>query len=969
MFSQDHEETQRDPEGYMHISKLQVHDNPIFEIQRFDDYRTPLSSNGSPAHILQFVSSNNTLCIATDNSQIQRWNIDSDEQTFIVLPKTSKQTEQVRKLFLDPSGHHLIVSTTSRCNFYLHSSKNKLVPLPKPKTGIIESVGWNFSNGSKDSTGSILLGLDDGSIHETFLAENRQRFCSKVFDLPFGKSCLGIEMHQFTDEKGMSHWFVMAASPQIHYQFIGGPKIEDVFASIGEDYNFRELPGTLQYGGLQFYREKGEAQWCAHMTGSGVYIGRLDFADGDESSGMIMDDKIISYTEFGYAQGTAPLSFALTEFHVILAYPDRVIGVNHLSKEIVFDRSFNFSSYGQMVQFSWDFHNEMLWLFSDRFVFEIAILDERRDVWKLYLEQQQFESAFRYASDNQKQLVLTAQANYLFDQGDHELSAHIFASSNCSFEQVSLKFINNGATSALRIYLLSKLQAFVEADINQSVGKFLTQRTMIATWLVELFLDEINSVKGSEVKQKQYETVIDQFKQFLTDFKDQLHSKTTFQLMEGHGLVDEMLFYGMLIEDWDKVLSYHTQNEEYLKALQVLESLRKSQDANAVQHFFYSFIPIIIQHEPKLTVDILLKMPDLNPVRLLPGLMRYNREQNHSGDAIHHAIRYLQYVIEVRGVHDPAVHNYLISLYAKEEDEQMIVGFIRSQEFNECYDMKYALRLCHQEHKTEAGVLIYKSMGLFSDAVALALTIPVRGFEVAKEIASQVPSHHVDSKKLWLLIGAYVVKTEKDVKKAMAILKECSLLHIEDILPLFPDDVQIGDFKDEISKSLSAYTERIEDLKAEMSQYTNTADKIRRDITKLRNRYGEIDGAQHCDLCDKPILLAKFILFPCTHAFHLDCASELVRKHLLVHPERLQYFDNDFDLDLEFDYGDRMSTFNPSNGNVKAETSERFIGLVPRSDPVILAKSECPFCGDVMIESVGLPLILESDAEIQSWEL
>ena len=52
-----------------------------------------------------------------------------------------------------------------------------------------------------------------------------------------------------------------------------------------------------------------------------------------------------------------------------------------------------------------------------------------------------------------------------------------------------------------------------------------------------------------------------------------------------------------------------------------------------------------------------------------------------------------------------------------------------------------------------------------------------------------------------------------NIKDAMAILKECPLLGIEDILPFFPNEVQINDFRDEICKSLQQYNNKIQDLK------------------------------------------------------------------------------------------------------------------------------------------------------------
>jgi hypothetical protein len=53
------------------------------------------------------------------------------------------------------------------------------------------------------------------------------------------------------------------------------------------------------------------------------------------------------------------------------------------------------------------------------------------------------------------------------------------------------------------------------------------------------------------------------------------------------------------------------------------------------------------------------------------------------------------------------------------------------------------------------------------------------------------------------------------------------LVKIEDILPLFPDFVQIDNFKEAICQSLEDYNAQIERLKGEMADATRIADALR----------------------------------------------------------------------------------------------------------------------------------------------
>lgn len=117
---------------------------------------------------------------------------------------------------------------------------------------------------------------------------------------------------------------------------------------------------------------------------------------------------------------------------------------------------------------------------------------------------------------------------------------------------------------------------------------------------------------------------------------------------------------------------------------------------------------------------------------------------------------------------------------------------------------------------------------------------------------------------------------------AIALLKECALLKIDDLLPWFPDFVVIDRFKDKIVESLEDYNARIDELKEEMDHYTSSAEQVRVEIRGLKTRHGELRGDQVCELCDQAILSRVFYLFPCSHAFHADClVAEVVAARSL----------------------------------------------------------------------------------------
>jgi hypothetical protein len=113
--------------------------------------------------------------------------------------------------------------------------------------------------------------------------------------------------------------------------------------------------------------------------------------------------------------------------------------------------------------------NDTTWLFSDSCFYEVVPIREDRDIWRLYLEQQQFEEALLHVNEENRILVLDAQANYYFEQKEYELAAKFFASSKRTFEEVALKLIKYGAIRALKTYLMLKLHAYVEKDSTPGV--------------------------------------------------------------------------------------------------------------------------------------------------------------------------------------------------------------------------------------------------------------------------------------------------------------------------------------------------------------------------------------------------------------------------------------------------------------------------------------------------------------------
>lgn len=167
-----------------------------------------------------------------------------------------------------------------------------------------------------------------------------------------------------------------------------------------------------------------------------------------------------------------------------------------------------------------------------------------------------------------------------------------------------------------------------------------------------------------------------------------------------------------------------------------------------------------MQMKPKETVPVLIRRSFLEPARLIPAMMRYLSLYNPQSGEENQVIRYLEAVH--KDCDDPAIHNLLLSLYAKQEDSTKLLNFIKSGSENGVYDPKYALRVCVENNQTDACIRLYSMMNLYEDAVNLALKS--NNIVLAQECAEK-PEDEENKKKLWLKIARHVIEKEKNVKK------------------------------------------------------------------------------------------------------------------------------------------------------------------------------------------------------------
>lgn len=807
-------------------------------------------------------------------------------------------------MFLDPSASHLIITTTLGENYYLHTQSRQPRLLSRLKGVSIESIAWNPSLPTA-STREILIGTTDGHVYEVYIEPStefyrrEEKHVNVVYRVPNASPVTGVWAE--IPPTNTDHRRVLVATHGKLLHFLGriarhgreggSHTYADIFQREAPLVYEIQAPSSSAPSGLAIspnpqgghhadsYLEK-EFAW---LSLQGVYHGQLPYAPG-RANQPFGDSRMLPRSMFPASESARggkkmiqdPIqAVTLSQWHILALVEGRIVAVNRLNDEIVYDQAVlepGKSTLGLLT----DSTQSTFWLFTGQEIYEIAIHDEDRDVWRVFLQKQMFDEAFKYARGTaQKDAVSTASGDFLASKGRYLEAAQVWGKSSKTFEEVCLTLINHGEQDALRKYLLAQLSTYKKSSHMQ--------RTMVASWLVEVFMTKLNSLDdniatraelaegaSTEEIKDQLSSVRTEFQDFVTKYKSDLDKKTAYDIISSHGREEELLFFATTTNDSSYVLSYWIQREKWSEALDVLQ---KQSDRDV----FYKYSSVLMTHAATGLVDILMRQTNLEPEKLIPALLNYNKNATVPLNQ-NQAVRYLNFIIVNHPNPSAAVHNTLISIHASSSSpsEAALLTYLQSQPSSPPpYDADFALRLCIQHQRVQSCIHIYSTMGQYLQAVELALKH--NDIELAAIVADRPEGNDKLRKKLWLLVAEKKIQQPgTGIKDAIEFLRRCELLRIEDLIPFFPDFVVIDDFKDEICSALEEYSRHIDSLRQEMDNSAQTARQIRSEISNLDSRYAIVEPGEKCWICSFPVLSRQFFVFPCQHAFHSDCLGKEV---------------------------------------------------------------------------------------------
>ncbi|PLB33828.1 vacuolar protein sorting protein DigA [Aspergillus candidus] len=935
----------------------------MFDVRRVQ-LQFPLAADFVAAQVAKDV-----LILALSTNRILRIDLDAPEDIDDVdLPKKSSEVGVIRRMFLDPSASHLIITTSLGENYYLHTQSRQPKPLPRLKGVSIESVAWNPSLPTA-STREILVGSTDGHVYEVYIEPStefyrrEEKYVHTVYQVPEGSPVIGIWAELMPTKPEQRRVLLATHGKLMHFVGPSARHGKDSGSHVYSDLFQREAPAVHEVpnpsraapsalvispagaDGTSVDAKSGKE--FAWLSSQGIFHGQLPYS-ADELRQPFDKATMLPRTLFPASESARggkkmiqdPITaVTLSEWHIFVLVEGRVVAVNRMNDEIVYEQSVlepGQSALGLLT----DSMQHTYWLFTGQEIFEVVVEDEDREVWKVFLQKQMFEQALQHAHTSaQKDAVATASGDSLAAKGRYLEAAKVWGKSSKGFEEVCLVLINRGEHDALRTYLLSQLATYKKSSSMQ--------RTMVASWLVEVFMSKLNSLddniatraelaEGASTEQIQNELnrVRADFQDFVTKYKGDLDQKTAYGIMSSHGREEELLFFATATDDHHYVLSYWIQREKWTEALKVLQRQSRAD-------VFYKYSSVLMTHAATGLVDILMRQTNLDPERLIPGLLHYNKTAGKVPLRENQAVRYLNFIIVNHPRPSAAVHNTLISIHASSasSSEAGLLTYLQSQPSSPPpYDADFALRLCIQHERVQSCIHIYSAMGQYLQAVELALQHG--DIELAAIVADRPEGQDALRKKLWLLVAEKKIRQPgTGIKDAIEFLRRCELLRIEDLIPFFPDFAVIDDFKDEICSALEDYSRHIEALRQEMDNSAQTARQIRGEIAGLDTRYAIVEPGEKCWLCGLPVLSRQFFVFPCQHAFHSDCLGTAVLEGAGGKKKYMR------DLQTQLNRGD-------GEGRREAIVKE-LDGLIAEA---------CILCGDHAIKQIDRPFITTADA-------
>lgn len=138
---------------------------------------------------------------------LSRWNVrrssSAQEDMLVPIPSSS---DSIRHVFIDPTGHHVLLSSINGNLYHLHSSYSQVHLLPTrcfSHSSFVTSVAWDRERGTEMSTKKILLGTSNGCIYEYSITVSANATTSTSASTTTNKSNMNIGEMSSLEHEGV----------------------------------------------------------------------------------------------------------------------------------------------------------------------------------------------------------------------------------------------------------------------------------------------------------------------------------------------------------------------------------------------------------------------------------------------------------------------------------------------------------------------------------------------------------------------------------------------------------------------------------------------------------------------------------------------------------------------------------------------------------------------------------------------
>lgn len=645
----------------------------------------------------------------------------------------------------------------------------------------------------------------------------------------------------------------------------------------------------------------------------------------------------------------APIAMACSQYHYFILHKDSLTIMSTINESVVaYYEGKELCDTGEVKGMIVERGGDNIYVYDSNSIRTISFGREGQDVWELYLEKNKYQEAYDICKKNRLpslKYVAGLYGDFLFKQDKYEQAIDKYVESSKSFEEICLKYINKDCMPFLEKYLQYTLN-------KDFVKRSKMRKAILASWVLEHRLHIVNEkdreIELSNLDRNAKETEKLRSSKPLRDFlaigEKILHSDVTYSLLQGHGRFREFVSYAELKEKYEDIILHHLNEGQFDSALMGLEKLREKGEVlskmddsknldeeggnrqkksmikseklpfDLIRDIIYSHGHVLMYEMPEATLQFLDKrdrsgerVVELDLTKLMPGFMKVPVSRRIC------VVEFLQDDCAKSGrCKDRSVHNLYIMFMSDLEDEVKLAEYLstqeealKTQEMKEgqeareiLFDTEFALKCFERNHLIRPQLKLYSMMGLYSNAVDLALNNNM--IEEAKDIALK-PEGETDEvlhlkKKLWLQIAFHLIHIQ-ETEECMRLTRESEgFLQIEDLLPHFDDGFRIELFKDEISDSLKGYVETIKKQKNDLNVYEKTAEEIKNELRHLRSRHFDLKGDEKCQECSRSIFGEEFYLFPCRHCYHKECLRKKAKTLGMIQDRELYEIE---DLDME----------------------------------------------------------------------